>query len=248
LSMAIGLLSIVHLARLERRSEAEKHRAEEAEYELRRLSQQLVRAQEEERKTISRELHDEVGQILTGLRMELGALSQGATAADFEVRLNSIKGLAEDALRAVRQLSLLLRPPMLDDLGLGPALQWQAREFSRRLGIPIHVDIEGQLEDLPEAHRLCLYRVVQEALTNSARHAAAHSIGVTISHSRDVVEATIKDDGRGLPEKVVRTQGLGLAGMEERVRTLQGTLAVASRPGEGTELRIVLPLYAAPTA
>jgi signal transduction histidine kinase len=246
LSVVIALAAIVYLARLESRSEAEKKRAEEAEYELRRLSQQLVRAQEEERKSISRELHDEVGQILTGLRLELGALSPVDGRPGFEERVNSMKALAEDALRAVRNLSLLLRPPMLDDLGLGPALRWQAREFARRIGVPISVDIDGDLEDLPEAHRICLYRVVQEALTNSARHAAPARITVTIRQTRDVVEAVIRDDGRGFPDKELRTQGLGLTGMDERIRTLQGSLSISSRPGEGTELHIALPLYAAP--
>ena len=241
LSTIVALASIVHLARLERRSEAERKRAEDAEYELRRLSQQLVRAQEEERKNISRELHDEVGQILTGLRLELGALSQGD---DFETRITSIKSLAEGALRSIRNLSLLLRPPMLDDLGLEPALRWQAREFSRRLELPITVEIQGNLEGLPETHRICLYRVVQEALTNSAKHANPSRITITIRQARDVVEAVIRDDGSGFADKELRTQGLGLAGMDERVRALQGTLSVSSRPAQGTELRIVLPLYA----
>jgi signal transduction histidine kinase len=245
-SMAIGLLSIVYLARLEQRSELEKKRAEDAEYELRRLSQQLVRAQEQERKSISRELHDEVGQILTGLRMELGALPQNRDSPEFEERVNSMKSLAEDALRAVRHLALLLRPSMLDDLGLGAALRWQAREFSRRVGVPISVEIEGDVEDLPETHRICLYRVVQEALTNAAKHAAASRITVSLSKTRDVIEAVIRDDGRGFPDREFRTHGLGLAGMEERVRSLQGTLAVSSHPGQGTELRIALPLYVEP--
>jgi len=245
--LGIALGSISYLARLERRSEAAKQRAEDAEYELRRLSQQLVHAQEEERKIISRELHDEVGQVLTGLRLELGALAKRQNSSpDFEARMNSLKSLAEDALRAVRNLSLLLRPSMLDDLGLAPALKWQAKEFSRRMGIPISVDIEGDLEGLPEAYRICIYRIVQEALTNSAKHAEPTRIAVAIAQRQDVVNATIRDNGRGFPEKELRTRGLGLAGMEERIRTLQGTFSVSSQPGEGTELRIALPLYGSP--
>lgn len=247
LSLGIAIASIAYLAGLERKSEMEKQRAEDAEYELRRLSQQLVSAQEEERKTISRELHDEVGQILTGLRLELGALAKSEGSPDFAERVSSTKALAEEALRAVRNLSLLLRPSMLDDLGLGAALRWQAKQFSQRMGVPISVEIEGDLEKLPEAYRLCVYRVVQEALTNSAKHAQASRIAITISQKQDLVKAVIHDNGKGFPEKEQRTQGLGLAGMEERVRTLQGTLAISSRPGEGTELRIALPLYAGPS-
>ena len=243
LSLCVALASIYYLARLERRSERERSRAEGAEIELRRLSRQLVKAQEEERKNISRELHDEVGQILTGLRMELGAITPKSEGGAFEERLNSVKGLAEDALRTVRNLALLLRPSMLDDLGLGPALQWQAKEVSRRLGIPIGVKIEGNLSSLSEPQRICLYRVVQEALTNSARHARASQISIRIVQNDGAVEATIADDGEGFDRKA-RRQGLGLTGMEERVKTLRGTLKIRSENGKGTELRAILPLEA----
>ena len=247
LSLCVALGSISYLAVLERQSEKERLRAEDAEFELRRLSQQLVRTQEEERRTISRELHDEVGQILTGLRMELGTLTSAESAGVLAQRVDSVKALTEEALRTVRNLALLLRPSMLDDLGLAPALRWQAKEFSRRMGVPISVDIEGSLDQLSEAHRICLYRAVQEALTNSARHAEASRITVKIAHKQDVVTASIVDNGKGFPDKQLRTRGLGLAGMEERVRALQGTLTVSSHPGQGTELQISLPVYAEPT-
>ena len=155
LECAIATFSTAYMFRLDRTSETERQRAEKAEQELRRLSNQLVRVQEEERKTISRELHDEVGQLLTGLRMELGPLSKYNPDEEFRQRLESVKRLAEEALRSVRNLALLVRPSMLDDLGLEPALQWQAKEFSRRCGIPVSVNIEGKLDNLPEALRLC---------------------------------------------------------------------------------------------
>ncbi len=244
LGMAIAIVSTAFLARLERVSQKEKTRAESAEYELRRLSNQLVRVQEEERRTISRELHDEVGQILTGLRMELGSLSRGEVDATFRSRLESVKRLAEDALRSVRNLALLLRPSMLDDLGLEPALRWQAKEFSRRSGIPVSVNIEGKMDALPETVRICLYRAIQEALTNCMKHAEATRVRVTVQQQEDLVSASVQDNGKGLDVSQFHTQGLGLMGMEERVRALEGQLTVSSQPGKGTLVNLALPVSA----
>jgi signal transduction histidine kinase len=223
-------------------SDKQKQRSEQAEFELRRLSNKLVRAQEDERKTISRELHDEVGQLLTGLRMELGSLSQGAADDTFRQRLDSVKGLAEDALRAVRNLALLLRPSMLDDLGLGPALRWQAKEISSRSGIPVCVEIQGDLDGLPETHRICLYRATQEALTNCAKHSQATRVTISVTEEKDLVSASIQDDGRGFQEQGVRTRGMGLLGLEERVRALQGKLTISTEDGAGTLIRVELPV------
>jgi signal transduction histidine kinase len=240
LECAIAIISTAYMYRLDNVSEAERKRAENAEQELRRLSNQLLRVQEEERKTISRELHDEVGQILTGLRMELGTLSHYEPDDEFRERLESVKRLAEEALRSVRNLALLVRPSMLDDLGLGPALHWQAKEFSRRCGIPVSVDIEGNLDQLPEPLRLCLYRAIQEAMTNCGKHAEASRINVVVKQDSDRLIASVRDDGRGFDAQVT-TRGLGLMGMGERVRALQGSMSVASEPGAGTVISLELP-------
>lgn len=244
LELAIALFSTAYMARLDRISETERQRAEKAESELRGLSNQLVRVQEEERKTISRELHDEVGQILTGLRMELGTLSPNDTEEGFRHRLDSVKRLAEEALRAVRNLALLVRPSMLDDLGLEPALRWQTKEFSRRCGIPVVLAIEGRLDSLPEALRLCLYRAIQEALTNCGKHADASRVTVTVRHEDDRVSASVQDNGRGFDRLRLQTHGLGLVGMNERVRALQGVITVSSEPGRGTLISLEVPLAA----
>jgi signal transduction histidine kinase len=240
LEFAIAIFSTAFMFRLDRVSEAERNRAEKAEQELRRLSNQLVRVQEEERKTISRELHDEVGQILTGLRMELGTLSHYNPDEEFRQRLESVKRLAEEALRSVRNLALLVRPSMLDDLGLEPALHWQAKEFSRRCGIPVSLNIEGKLDNLPEASRLCLYRAIQEAMTNCGKHAGASHVTVVVKQDDSRVIASVHDDGRGF-DALSKTHGLGLLGMTERVRALQGSMSVSSEPGSGTEIRLELP-------
>ena len=237
---AVAILSTAYMARLDKVSEAERKRAETAEQELRRLSNQLVRVQEEERKTISRELHDEVGQLLTGLRMELGTLSRNDDGEEYRRRLESVKRLAEEALRSVRNLALLVRPSMLDDLGLEPALHWQAKEFSRRCGVPVSVNIEGQLDNLPEALRLCIYRAVQEAMTNCSKHAEASRVTVVVKKKEDRVLASIQDDGKGF-DALLQTHGLGLMGMTERVRALQGRMRVTSEPGSGTLISLELP-------
>ena len=240
LEFAIAIFSTAYMFRLDNVSEAERRRAEKAEQELRHLSNQLVRVQEEERKTISRELHDEVGQILTGLRMELGTLSHYNPDEEFRERLESVKRLAEEALRSVRNLALLVRPSMLDDLGLKPALAWQVKEFSRRCGIPVSLNIEGNLDNLPEALRLCLYRAIQEAMTNCVKHAEASRVTVLVKQDEMRVTASVQDDGRGF-DVLVRTPGLGLLGMTERVRALQGRMSVSSEPGSGTLISLELP-------
>ena len=247
LECAIATFSTAYMFRLDNTSETERKRAEKAEQELRRLSNQLVRVQEEERKTISRELHDEVGQILTGLRMELGPLSRYNPDEEFRQRLESVKRLAEEALRSVRNLALLVRPSMLDDLGLEPALHWQAKEFSRRCGIPVSLNIEGRLDNLPEALRLCLYRAIQEAMTNCGKHAEASRVTVVVKQNETRVIASVLDDGRGF-DALRKTHGLGLLGMTERVRALQGQMSVSSEPGSGTLISLELPTVLDPSA
>ncbi|MBI5441444.1 MAG: hypothetical protein HY900_09565, partial [Deltaproteobacteria bacterium] len=170
LACGVAFFSIVRTSHLERRSQTERERAEEAEEELRKLSQNLLHVHEEERKAISRELHDEIGQKLTALRMAIGRLDRmrSGSETDYQAQVAEAKELAETTLRSARDLAMGLRPSMLDDLGLGAALQWQAREFSRHAGVPASVEMEGNLEELPEAVRTCAYRAAQEALTNCA--------------------------------------------------------------------------------
>lgn len=248
MTVLIGILvaggSVYRINALERRAEAEQERSETAERELRRLSQQLVKAQEEERKAISRELHDEVGQMLTAQRMELRNLQQLCAGCTSEalVRLEESAQTSEQALRTVRDIAMGLRPSMLDDLGLAPAIEWQARDFSRRYGIPATVQLDGELERLPDAHRTCVYRIVQEALTNCARHARAGEVRVAVHGRPDRLTITVQDDGVGFDPTVSRTRGLGLIGIEERVKQLAGSVAVFSQPGKGTTIAVDIPV------
>ena len=247
LALSLGVLvaaaSMLRISRLERRAGEQRRRTERAEQELRRLSLQLVKAQEEERRSISRELHDQVGQMLTALRMELGSLEQlhGGPGETFRAGVRETKQLAEQTMHVVRDLAMGLRPSMLDDFGLAPAVEWQAREFSRRSSVPVDLEMDGALDRLPDSHRTCVYRVVQEALTNCARHAHAKSVRVAIHGSESQLSLTIQDDGVGFaPEN--RSSGLGLIGIEERVRELGGSLAIFSQPQKGTLVRVGIPL------
>jgi signal transduction histidine kinase len=237
LGAIVAASTILHTKRLEKHSD-------EVQSELRRLSQHVVKVQELERRSISRELHDEVGQMLTGLRMELANLDGPAIQQSKidSARLQEAKRLTERTLQCVRNISMLLRPSMLDDLGLLPALNWQAKEFSRRSGIPVDVAIDGQVDDVPDDLRTCLYRVVQEALTNVARHARAKRIRLVLKRDAGSVSVAIEDDGDGFPPPRPRARGLGLLGLKERVEELSGTVQIASAPGKGTRISVWIPV------
>jgi len=244
IGLGIAAIAVLRMTKLERHSEQQRLRTVEAERELRRLSRQLVHAQEEERKSISRELHDEVGQMLTGLRMELRSLQdlRIAPEEEFIIHLDGAKRLAEQSLRSLRDIAMGLRPSLLDDLGLGPAVQWQARQFSKHTGIPVNVNVDRLHEPLPEEHRTCIYRIVQEALTNCARHAKAKTIDIVIDGPGVGISVVVKDDGIGFDPGQVRGRGLGLTGMQERVMDLGGELTVVSQVSKGTVLSAKIPI------
>jgi signal transduction histidine kinase len=246
LAFGVAVVSILRVSALEQHSAHQRLRTETAEKELRLLSQKLVQALEAERKTISRELHDEIGQMLTGLKMELGSLEEFRNAAgdEFEKHLSETKTITEQTMRSVRDMAMGLRPSMLDDLGLEPALRWQAREFSRHSGIPVSIETDGHLENLSESVRTCVYRVVQESLTNCARHAQANSVQIIVKGNDDRIGLMVRDNGQGFDPENVDGRGLGLIGMEERIKELGGTLTISSQRREGppgTVLEVELP-------
>ena len=176
--------------------------------------------------------------------MELASLTRlrAGSAALFEARLDETKALAEQTMRTVRDIAVGLRPSSLDDLGLAPALEWQAREFSRRSGTPVRVETQGEADNLPERHRTCIYRIVQEALTNCAKHSQASNVRIRL-HARDrTLALTVEDDGVGFETAGPVRRGLGLIGIEERVRELGGTVSIHSGPGEVMRLNASLPL------
>jgi signal transduction histidine kinase len=244
MSMGVGLAAFTARRTLLMEAELQERYEEgmRARQELQELSARLLSAQEEERRNISRELHDEVGQSLSALLMEAGNAAARVSPDSTEVRrhVESIKRLAESSVQVIRNMSLLLRPSMLDDLGLVPALEWQAREVSKRTGLRVQITADENGSELPDDHKTCIYRVVQEALHNCARHAQAHNVTVEVLQQPSQILLSVVDDGRGFDARRVR--GLGLVGMEERVHHLGGELRVKSQPGSGTTIAVVLPL------
>lgn len=243
LSVLVAGLSTTWILRLEKKAELNQQRAADAERELRRLSQQLVKTQEDERRALSRELHDQVGQQITALRVEIANLGRipSAERDTFAAHLREAKGLAEQTMKTVRDLAMGLRPSILDDFGLGPAIEWQAREFARRTGVPAHVDIEGSLNGLTESDRTSLFRIVQEALTNITKHASASEIRIALTAGDQGVMLRVVDNGKGMDPMNARGRGLGLVGIEERAREMGAGFVLDSQPGQGTTIEISIP-------
>jgi signal transduction histidine kinase len=244
IGVAIGLISFFRILALEKITHLQHRKVAEAEVELRDLSGQLVRAQEIERKSLSRELHDHVGQLLTAIRIGIGNVEEALGNCPERVReqIEQTKRVAEQALGSVRDLAMGLRPSMLDDLGLGDALQWQARQHARICGVPVAVLLEGELDDLSDAHRTCVFRVVQEALNNVAKHARARDIRVEVANRMGIVSIMVRDDGEGFGAVRPGARGLGIVGIKERVRQLGGQVTIDSQKGQGTSLWVLLPL------
>jgi signal transduction histidine kinase len=244
-SFGIALFATRYASRLEDRLRQQMAKDEENARALQRLSSQLINAQEEERRTIARELHDEVGQVLTAIKVEL-AIAQRTIEADGGRThvLQSARSIADGALHTVRHLSRLLHPPLLDDLGLGAAIEWYLREFGRRHGIAVELLQDPIPDRLTPEVEAAAYRIVQEALTNVARHARATVCRVFVQRLARTVLITIEDDGVGFdPGAVAQNpdRGLGLIGIRERVTQLQGTLRLEASPGKGTRLTVELP-------
>jgi len=242
LGLVLAAISIWRIFALEKETAARYLEISNARAALQDLSARLLAAQEQERRSLARELHDEVGQSLTGILLEMANLStliRVQKADAIEPKAAEIKKLVEDAIAVVRNMALLLRPSMLDDLGLVPALQWQAREIARRSGMHVKIAAEGIPETLSEDLKTCIYRIVQEALHNVLQHAEAHMARVSIHLEERRIYVSIQDDGKGFSKK---EQGMGLLGMQERVSHLGGTFAVESEPGAGATLRVILPV------
>jgi signal transduction histidine kinase len=240
------LMSLIcgwYILRLERQARQRYQALARSRLDLEGLSARLVEAQEEERRSISRELHDEVGQSLGALLVELGQLSKFVPPDDkvTQAQIAHIKSVAETAVKSIRDIALLLRPPMLDDLGLIPALEWQAREISRRGDMEVEVHSQNVSEGLGDETKVTVYRLVQEALNNAATHASARNANVTVAQVSDKITIEITDDGHGFDPK--RQRGMGILGMEERVRRLGGTFTIESAPGKGATVKAELPLH-----
>lgn len=236
------LASMAYIVRLERQTRQRYVQLAQSQHQMQLLSARLVDVQESERRTISRELHDQVGQALGALLVDLGRFSNVISKDRPEVRaqLDNMKSVAERTFQEVRNIALLLRPSMLDDLGLVAALEWQGREVSRRSDIEVEVQSDIVSDHLPDEYRICIYRLVQEALHNAVRHSGAKNANVMVRQSEKSIRVEVTDDGRGFDPR--HTRGMGILGMEERVKRLGGTLAIESSPGHGASAVAELPL------
>ncbi|MCL4789623.1 MAG: sensor histidine kinase [Verrucomicrobia bacterium] len=216
--------------------------------QLRLLSRQLLVAQEEERKMISRELHDQIAQTLTGINVRLSALKTEATFnhKGLQKKISSTQRLVEKSVDIVHQFARELRPAVLDDLGLIPALHSFMNGFTKRTGVRAQLTAFAAVEQLDATQRTVLFRVAQEALNNVGRHAQAACVEVRIQKLADRVCMNIKDDGKAFDvERVLRLRGngrLGLLGMRERLEMVGGHFAVESAPGKGTAIQAEIPL------
>ncbi|MBL8056143.1 MAG: PAS domain S-box protein [Anaerolineales bacterium] len=239
-------------ARLEREvaeREAAQRRLEDSQAQLRRLSAHLQAALEEERIRIAREIHDELGQALAGLKMDVAWLrrSLGQPAPAVALKLEDMTVLIEATVQAMRRISAELRPSLLDDLGLVAAVEWQLDEFRERTGLECQLTTALQ-NGPPEADQAAaLFRILQEALTNVVRHAAARRVSVTLAEGPQTLTLRIQDDGRGItPAEASQSKSFGLLGMRERVHRLGGEIEVHGRPGQGTTITVQVPLTRRP--
>ncbi|MFN0059494.1 MAG: sensor histidine kinase [Planctomycetota bacterium] len=216
--------------------------------QLRRLSRQILSAHEEERRKISRELHDVVAQVLTGINVELASLKEesGANSKRLSQKISRTQKLVEKSVDIVHQFARDLRPAVLDDLGLIPALHAFMKNLTKQTGIRMSLTASPELEALDNPRRTVLYRVVQEALTNVARHSKASRVNVSIRKLANTVRLQVNDNGRSFDAKHVlhasRIKRLGILGMRERVEMVGGEFRVESAPGHGTMVEAKIPL------
>ncbi len=217
---------------------------EQSREQLRRLSRNLIRARERERQHIARELHDELGQHLTAIKLEVAAIAGRPTGRrEADVRAAELLRLIDQTVASVRRIAADLRPPMLDDLGLEAAIDWLVKDWSRRVGIAVRLEAQALPETIDENAKTTVYRFVQEALTNVARHARARQVDIRLRMDDDHVIVTVQDDGQGFSADVLAKPGThGLLGMRERADLAGGTLHLTKAAGGGACVEIRLPL------
>ena len=219
-----------------------EQRLRASEENLRALAMHLESVREEERVRIAREIHDELGQALTGLKYDIGGLAK-ACAADPNVaeRTASIGVAIDRIINSVRRIASGLRPEVLDEIGLAAAVEWQGREFSRRTGIRCSVQVEPSFNDPDTERSTALFRVLQELLTNVARHANATRVNVYLADG-DVIRLSVEDNGTGIEKgKFEHARSLGFMGLRERVTAFGGTIEVEGHEGQGTTVRVAIP-------
>jgi signal transduction histidine kinase len=243
----IALLAIVYAGRLEGRLRRQRAKEARTAEELQQLSARLITAQEDERRSIARELHDEIGQALMAIKVEIAYTQRAiATTGGPSQLLDEAQTITDGVLRSVRDLSQLLSPPLLEDMGLAAAVDWLVTGFRRRYPIEVELRTDELSERLPQEIETAAYRIIQEALTNVAKHAEAGTCRVHIRREAERLIVTVEDDGRGFEPEAITVEGtgrgIGLIGIRERVARLHGRLTINSASEAGTQLRAELPL------
>ncbi len=221
-----------------------------SEHQFRELSEKVLTAREEEGARIAREIHDELGSALTGLKLDLEGLSNELTqpvsqsrAGALRERVNQMAELADTTLQTVRRIASEMRPSVLDDLGLVEALHWHGQQFQERTGIPILWKSFVETAGLNDRQSTAVFRIFQEALTNILRHAEATAVEITVSQDTGRFTLIVEDNGKGISEEDMTSESsLGLLGMSERARLARGTISIAGKAGEGTTVRVSVPV------
>jgi signal transduction histidine kinase len=223
-------------------------RSHQMQGRLRHLSHQVLMAQEEERKEISRELHDKVAQVLTAINVHLALLKMEAAGntQGLKKKISNAQRLLQKSVKIVHRFARELRPTLLDDIGIIPAFRVYVKDFTKHTRIPVHFDCVGSVEQVNPARRTALYRVAQEALGNVAQHAQASRVTMNLRKVRNAVRMTIKDNGKSFQvERVIlghKNRSLGLLGMRERIEMVGGNFKIDSVRGKGTTVQARVPL------
>jgi signal transduction histidine kinase len=218
----------------------------EAHERLKALSQQLMEVQENERRQIATDLHDEIGQALTVVKMNLQTMQRLSDTSAIAIALKDSSNVIDQTLQHVRNLSLDLRPSLLDDLGLVPAVRWYLSRQAERTGWNIDVQVDESLPPLPQSVAIACFRVIQEAATNIMRHSKATRVSVSLQRDEGDLLLVVRDNGVGFDvqkalDNAARGQSMGLLGMQERIRFLNGSISIESASGHGTEIRVRIP-------
>jgi signal transduction histidine kinase len=242
----ITILSLIQDVTERKRTE---EKLSESYEQIRSLSEHLTSIREEERKYIAREIHDELGQYLTVLKMDVGVLQKKLPNTDDAIQ-RKLKGLSENidkVVHFVRRIASELRPTILDELGLGAAIAWHLEEFEKRSGIKAHFTEQEEELEFPEPVKTNLFRIVQESLTNVARHSKATDVKIDLARSNGHLTLTIADNGIGLAlDTPIQKKTMGILGMKERTAIIGGTYDIQSTPGKGTLITVTVPLNVKP--
>jgi two-component system sensor histidine kinase UhpB len=242
-----GSVAVITDITQRRKVEDELNRSREV---LRKLSLYLQSVREKEGKRIAREIHDELGQALTALKMDVSWISQKIPWALKDKgrllrKMESMSKLIDTTIQTVQKISAELRPGLLDDLGLVPAVEWLAQDFEKRSDVQCSLNLEFGRSDFDPDCSTAIFRIIQEALTNVARHAKATQVSIELRENAGFLELKVRDNGKGTTEEVIHSpESLGLIGMRERLYPLSGTLKLESFPNKGTVLSVLIPLKA----